>query len=75
MFDAIRGIRDPEYPQSTLEDLSVVEEGRSISIEKLDGAPIQICVSFRPTIDTCTMTPIIGLCLLSQLMQTFSKEP
>ncbi|XP_073125410.1 protein AE7-like isoform X2 [Henckelia pumila] len=64
IFDHIRDIKDPEHPY-TLEELKVVTED---SIE-VDDKQSYLRVTFTPTVENCSMTSVIGLCLRVKLMR------
>ncbi|KAI3893162.1 hypothetical protein MKX03_020187, partial [Papaver bracteatum] len=60
----IRDIKDPEYPNYTLEQLQVVTE---VSVE-IDVKHSHVRVTFSPTVRNCKMAPAIGLFLQVKLM-------
>ncbi|KAI3890251.1 hypothetical protein MKX03_021255 [Papaver bracteatum] len=62
----IRDIKDPEYPNYTLEQLQVVTE---VSVE-IDDKHSHVRVTFSPTVGNCKMAPAIGLCLQVKLMRS-----
>ncbi|KAM3238800.1 protein AE7-like 1 isoform X1 [Capsicum annuum] len=66
VYDFVRDIRDPEHPYS-LEQLSVLSEESITVDEKLR----HILITFTPTIQHCTMTTVIGLCLREKLKNCF----
>jgi len=65
VFDLIRDIKDPEHPL-TLEELNVVREDQII----VDLDSRVISVEFSPTINRCSMAPLIGLSIIVKLLQT-----
>jgi metal-sulfur cluster biosynthetic enzyme len=69
VFELLRGIRDPEHP-NTLEQLRVV---RPEHIE-VDEAGRRIRVQFTPTVPHCSMTTLIGLCILVKLQRTMPRD-
>lgn len=81
IFELIRDITDPEHPQ-TLEELNVVDPSLiHIYEDKEEGTNIRCCgvvkiisVSFRPTIQFCSMASLIGLSLKIQLMKYINDE-
>lgn len=64
VYDLIKDIKDPEHPL-TLEDLNVVREDQ-ISIDHHDKV---ITVEFSPTINRCSMAPLIGLTIIVKLIR------
>lgn len=64
VFDLIRGIIDPEKPQ-TLEDLDVVKE-EDVYIYRHEKE-MWIKLVFTPTVPHCSLASLIGLCLRSKL--------
>nr|XP_043633833.1 protein AE7-like 1 [Erigeron canadensis] len=66
IYDFVRDIRDPEHPYS-LEQLSVLSED-SITVDEKLG---RILITFTPTIQHCSMAPVIGLCLRVKLKDCF----
>lgn len=69
IFDLIKDIKDPEHPL-TLEELNVVREDQ-ISID-LDSKVITI--EFSPTINRCSMAPLIGLSIIVKLLRTLPDQ-
>lgn len=69
IFDLIRDIKDPEHPL-TLEELNVVREDQ-ISIDDKDKV---ITIEFSPTINRCSMAPLIGLSIIVKLLRTIPEE-
>ena len=67
IFDLIKDIKDPEHPLS-LEELNVVRENQ-ISIEDK-----VITIEFSPTINHCSMAPLIGLSIIVKLLRTLPDE-
>ncbi|XP_076104107.1 cytosolic iron-sulfur assembly component 2A-like [Mytilus galloprovincialis] len=64
IFDLIRGIIDPEKPQ-TLEDLEVVNE-EDVCVYRHDEE-LWVRLIFTPTVPHCSLASLIGLCLRSKL--------
>ncbi|KAJ4458521.1 putative mitotic spindle-associated MMXD complex subunit MIP18 [Paratrimastix pyriformis] len=62
VFDLIRGIHDPEYP-NTLEELNIVKP----EFIKVNNQRRCITIQFTPTIPHCTMCMLIGLCIKTRL--------
>ncbi|KII89277.1 hypothetical protein PLICRDRAFT_109671 [Plicaturopsis crispa FD-325 SS-3] len=62
IFDLIRGIYDPEHP-NTLEELHVVSAAQ-ISVHSL------VTVEFTPTVPHCGMSTLIGLSIRVRLMRS-----
>lgn len=60
VFDHVRGIRDPEHP-NTLEQLSVV------TVENLRVTEDSVTVFFTPTVPHCSMAALIGLSIKLRL--------
>lgn len=69
IFDLIRDIKDPEHPLS-LEELNVVREDQ-ISIDMEEKT---IVVEFSPTINRCSMAPLIGLSIIVKLLRTLPEN-
>lgn len=65
IFDKIKDIKDPEHPLS-LEELNVVREDQ-ISVSS-DGK--HVTVEFTPTINRCSMAPLIGISIIVKLLRT-----
>lgn len=65
IFDLIRDIKDPEHPL-TLEELNVVREDQ-IDVNLDENV---ITVEFTPTINRCSLAPLIGLSILVKLLRT-----
>lgn len=69
IFELIRDIKDPEHPL-TLEELNVVREDQiTIDLE-------QKCVDieFSPTINRCSMAPLIGISIIVKLLRTLPEQ-
>lgn len=64
IFDLIRGIIDPEKPQ-TLEDLDVVNE-EDVCVYRHEEE-LWVRLIFTPTVPHCSLASLIGLCLRSKL--------
>jgi len=60
VFDLVRGIRDPEFPNS-LEELDVV----ALPSVECDGRVVS--VHYRPTVPQCGMAGLIGICIAVKL--------
>lgn len=69
IFDLIRDIKDPEHPL-TLEELNVVKEEQI----NYDPETRVIQVEFSPTINRCSMAPLIGLSIIVKLLRTLPDE-
>lgn len=69
VYELIRSIKDPEFPL-TLEDLNVVEE----SYVFVDNDNNIAKVSFKPTIDHCSMVTVIGLAIKVKLLRSLPKR-
>lgn len=69
IFDLIKNIKDPEHPL-TLEELNVVREDQ-IHVD-LDSNVISI--EFSPTINRCSMAPLIGLSIIVKLLRSLPDE-
>ncbi|KAL8503499.1 hypothetical protein ACS0TY_022300 [Phlomoides rotata] len=65
IFEHIRDIKDPEHPLS-LEQLNVITED---AIEVNDKRSY-VRVTFKPTVEHCSMATVIGLCLRVKLMRS-----
>lgn len=65
IFDLIKDIKDPEHPL-TLEELNVVSEEQISIDEELNLATVE----FTPTINHCSMAPIIGLSIIVKLLRS-----
>ena len=66
----IRIIRDPEHPY-TLSQLRVV----SPKLVKFLSASSTLLVQFKPTVPTCSLTSLIGLCIRERILQNFVVDP
>lgn len=69
IFDLIKGIQDPEHPL-TLEELNVVREDQI----SLDLESNVVSVEFSPTINKCSMAPLIGLAIIVKLMRSLPEQ-
>lgn len=69
IFDLIRDIKDPEHPL-TLEELNVVREDQ-ISV---DSESKVVTIEFSPTINRCSMAPLIGLSIIVKLLRTLPGQ-
>jgi metal-sulfur cluster biosynthetic enzyme len=65
IFDLIKDIKDPEHPL-TLEELNVVREDQI----SYDPEAKVVTVEFSPTINRCSMAPLIGLSIIVKLLRT-----
>lgn len=64
IFELVRDINDPEYP-NTLEQLAVVRcEHITVDLSRY-----YVRVDFTPTIPHCSMATLIGLCIRVRLMR------
>ena len=63
IFEHVRDIVDPEHPQYTLEQLSVVDT-EHIDVDDARG---RVSLQFIPTVEHCSMATLIGLCLRCKL--------
>lgn len=69
IFDLIRDIKDPEHPL-TLEELNVVREDQ-ISMDLESNV---VTIEFSPTINRCSMAPLIGLSIIVKLLRTLPDQ-
>lgn len=69
IFDLIRNIKDPEHPL-TLEELNVVREDQIT----FDVENKVVSIEFSPTINRCSMAPLIGLSIIVKLIRTLPDE-
>lgn len=69
IFDLIRDIKDPEHPL-TLEELNVVRE----DLITIDGVSKVVTIDFSPTINRCSMAPLIGLTIIVKLLRTLPED-
>jgi len=69
VFEVLRDINDPEYPNS-LEELAVVVRSQIFLTE--DQKLLR--VEYTPTVPHCSMATLIGLCIRLQLMRTIPYE-
>lgn len=67
IFDLIKNIKDPEHPL-TLEELNVVREDQ-ISVDDKN-----IAIEFTPTINRCSMAPLIGLTIIVKLLRSLPDK-
>ncbi|KAL1213922.1 Protein AE7-like 2 [Cardamine amara subsp. amara] len=70
VFDHIRDIKDPEYPELSLEELSVITEE---SIE-VDDEKSYVRITFTPTLPHCHVPNVIGLCIYGKLLQSLPRR-
>jgi metal-sulfur cluster biosynthetic enzyme len=69
VYDLLKAIRDPEHP-NTLEQLRVV----NVEHITVDEAARRVRVQFTPTVPHCSMTTLIGLCILVKLQRTLPAD-
>lgn len=69
IFDLIKDIKDPEHPL-TLEELNVVRE----QMIRVDVASKTIQVDFSPTINRCSLAPLIGLSIIVKLLRSLPDQ-
>eukprot|EP00656_Telonema_subtile_P033054 TRINITY_DN36459_c0_g1_i1.p1 TRINITY_DN36459_c0_g1~~TRINITY_DN36459_c0_g1_i1.p1 ORF type:complete len:160 (+),score=27.95 TRINITY_DN36459_c0_g1_i1:177-656(+) len=62
VYNIIRGIKDPEHPNS-LEQLRVLQPDHV----EIDDVKNVLSVRFTPTVPHCSMTTLIGLCIRVKL--------
>ncbi|KAL5004673.1 hypothetical protein ScPMuIL_018129 [Solemya velum] len=65
VFDLIRGIHDPEKPE-TLEELDVVSE-ENVEVQHFQPEGYYIRIDFVPTIPHCSLASLIGLSIRTKL--------
>ena len=65
VYNLLKDIRDPEHP-NTLEELRVVR----VEHVSVDEKRKRISVQFTPTVPHCSMTTLIGLCIVVKLQRT-----
>ncbi|KAF4680672.1 Mitotic spindle-associated MMXD complex subunit MIP18 [Perkinsus olseni] len=68
VFEIIRGLRDPEHPTLSLEQLRVVTAEQIRVSKGIDGIT-KIDVEFTPTIPTCSVATLIGLTIRTKLQK------
>ncbi|KAK3098453.1 hypothetical protein FSP39_019596 [Pinctada imbricata] len=68
----IRGIIDPEKPQ-TLEDLNVVSE-ENVHVSRIGEEEYLVKVVFVPTVPHCSLASLIGLCMRSKLEKCMPEK-
>lgn len=69
IFDLIKDIKDPEHPL-TLEELNVVREDQI----SFDPGTRVVSIDFSPTINRCSMAPLIGLSIIVKLLRSLPDE-
>lgn len=69
IFDLIKDIKDPEHPL-TLEELNVIREDQI----KYDPETRIVSIEFSPTINRCSMAPLIGLSIIVKLLRTLPDD-
>lgn len=69
IFELIKDIKDPEHPL-TLEELNVVREDQIT----VDLETKVVTIEFSPTINRCSMAPLIGLSIIVKLLRTLPDE-
>ncbi|KYQ96955.1 hypothetical protein DLAC_11579 [Tieghemostelium lacteum] len=72
VYDIIRGIKDPEKPYCTLEELNVVQE-ELVHVKDLEQF-VEIEIFFVPTVPYCHLAPTIGLCLREKINKYLPKK-
>ncbi|EGG17402.1 hypothetical protein DFA_08397 [Cavenderia fasciculata] len=82
IFDIIRSIKDPEFP-NTLEELNVVKEEYITVEDNLvstddngahNGQVCNITIYIRPTVPHCHLVPTIALCLRQKIETSLPKQ-
>lgn len=69
IFDLIKDIKDPEHPL-TLEDLNVVREDQiTVDLENRT-----LTIEFSPTVNRCSMAPLIGLTIIVKLIRCLADS-
>jgi metal-sulfur cluster biosynthetic enzyme len=69
VYGLLRDIKDPEHP-NTLEELRVVNP-EHIAV---DESRRRVTVQFTPTVPHCSMTTLIGLCILVKLRRCMPQN-
>lgn len=69
LFDLVKNIKDPEHPL-TLEELNVVREDQI----SYDPEGRVVTIEFSPTINRCSMAPLIGLSIIVKLLRSLPDE-
>ena len=69
IFDLVRDIKDPEHPL-TLEELNVISQEQIT----FDPETRVVLVEFSPTINRCSMAPLIGLSIIVKLLRTLPED-
>lgn len=69
IYNLLKDIKDPEHP-NTLEQLRVVR----VEDIRVDEKTRKILVQFTPTVPHCSMTTLIGLCIVVKLQRTLPPE-
>ncbi|XP_061173080.1 cytosolic iron-sulfur assembly component 2A-like [Saccostrea echinata] len=72
VFDLIRGIIDPEKPE-TLEELNVVSE-EDIQVTRFNEEDYLIKVVFVPTVPHCSLASLIGLSIRTKLETSMPEK-
>ncbi|XP_056021908.1 cytosolic iron-sulfur assembly component 2A-like isoform X2 [Ostrea edulis] len=72
VYDLIRGIIDPEKPE-TLEDLNVVSE-EDVSVSRLQKEDYLVKVVFVPTVPHCSLASLIGLSIRTKLETSIPEK-
>lgn len=69
IFELVKDIKDPEHPL-TLEELNVIRE------EQIKFDPINqvVTIEFSPTINRCSLAPLIGLSIIVKLLRSLPYE-
>ncbi|KNC83776.1 hypothetical protein SARC_04000 [Sphaeroforma arctica JP610] len=72
IFDLIRDIKDPEHP-FTLEQLNVVSLDQIEVLDEIRGRR-RITIEFTPTVPSCSLATLIGLCIRVQVERSFENR-
>ncbi|XP_062601031.1 cytosolic iron-sulfur assembly component 2A-like [Saccostrea cucullata] len=72
VFDLIRGIIDPEKPE-TLEELNVVSE-EDVQVTRFNEEDYLIKVVFVPTVPHCSLASLIGLSIRTKLETSMPEK-
>lgn len=69
VYHLLRTIKDPEHP-NTLEQLRVIQPDHII----VDESKNLLKIRFTPTVPHCSMTTLIGLCIVVKLQRCMPKR-
>lgn len=69
VYHLLRTIKDPEHP-NTLEQLRVIQPDHIV----VDEAKNLLKIRFTPTVPHCSMTTLIGLCIVVKLQRCMPKR-